>query len=57
MNLPFEKLRRQCYDGASAMSSSKRGVAKRISDLEPRAVYTIHITAMAMLSTWLLLMH
>ena len=40
MNLPFEKLRGQCYDGASAMSSSKRGVAKRISDLEPRAVYT-----------------
>ena len=40
MNLPFEKLRGQCYDGASAMSSSKCGVAKRISDLEPRAVYT-----------------
>ena len=40
MNLPFEKLRGQCYDGASAMSSSKCGVAKRICDLEPRAVYT-----------------
>lgn len=40
LNVPFEKLRGQCYDGASAMSSSKRGVAKRISDLEPRAVYT-----------------
>ena len=40
MNIPFEKLRGQCYDGASAMSSSKCGVAKRISDLEPRAVYT-----------------
>ena len=40
MNLPFEKLHGQCYDGASAMSSSKHGVAKRISDLEPRAVYT-----------------
>ena len=39
MNLPFEKLRGQCYDGASAMSSSKCGVAKRICDLEPRAVY------------------
>lgn len=38
LNVPFEKLRGQCYDGASAMSSSKRGVAKRISDLEPRAV-------------------
>ena len=55
MNLPFNKLCGQCYDGASAMSSSKRGVAKRISDLEPRAVYT-H-TAMAMLSIWLLLTH
>ena len=40
MNLPFEKLHGQCYDGASAMSSSKRGVAKRICDLEPQAVYT-----------------
>ena len=40
LNLPFEKLRGQCYDGASAMSSSKRGVAKKISDHEPRAVYT-----------------
>jgi len=40
MNLPFEKLRGQCYDGASAMSSSKCGVAKRISELEPRAIYT-----------------
>ena len=40
MNLSFEKLRGQCYDGASAMSGSKNGVAKRISDLEPRAVYT-----------------
>ena len=33
LNLPFEKLRGQCYDGASAMNSSKR--AKKISDLEP----------------------
>ena len=40
LNLPFDKLRGQCYDGASAMSSSKHGVAKRIADLEPRAVYT-----------------
>jgi hypothetical protein len=37
MNLPFEKLRGQCYDGASAM---RMWVAKRICDLEPRAVYT-----------------
>ena len=40
MNLPFKKLRGQSYDRASAMSSSKRGVAKRISDFEPQAVYT-----------------
>ena len=40
MNLLFEKLRGQCYDGESAMSSFKHGIAKRISDREPRAVYT-----------------
>ena len=40
LNLSVDKLRGQCYDGASAMSSSKSGVAKKISDLEPRAVYT-----------------
>ena len=55
MNLPLEKLCGQCFDWASTMSSSKRDVAKRISDLEPRAVYT-H-TAMAKLSSWLLLTH
>ena len=47
MNLPFEKLCGQCCDGASAMSSSKREVTKRISDLEPQAVYIY--TAMAMI--------
>ena len=40
LNLPLAKIRGQCYDGASAMSGSKSGVAKRIQDLEPRAVYT-----------------
>ena len=30
MNLPLSKLRGQCYDGASAMSGFKSGVAKRI---------------------------
>ena len=40
MNLCFGKLRGQCYDGASAMSGSKSGVAKRISEVEPRAVFT-----------------
>ena len=36
----FDHCRGQCYDGGSAMSESKRGVAKIISDAEPRAVYT-----------------
>ncbi len=40
MNLSLGKLRGQCYDGASSMSGSKSGVAKRISDLESRAVFT-----------------
>ena len=35
MNLSFEKFCGQCYDATSAMSSSKGGVGKRISDLEP----------------------
>ena len=39
MNLSTSRLRGQCYDGASAMSSAKSGVAKRICDLEPRAVF------------------
>ena len=40
MNLPLSKVRGQCYDGASAMSGPKSGVAKRIQNEEPRAVYT-----------------
>ena len=40
MNLSLEKLRGQYYDGASAMSGNRSGVAKPISDLESRAVYT-----------------
>ena len=40
MNLPFEKLRGQCYNGASAKSSSKCGVAKTVSEHEPQAIYT-----------------
>ena len=40
MNLRFDKVRGQCYDGASAMSGKRRGVAKQISDIEPRAVFT-----------------
>ena len=40
MNLKIENCRGQCYDGASSMSGTKGGVAKLISDDEPRAVYT-----------------
>lgn len=40
MNLTLSKVRGQCYNGASAMSGAKSGVAKRIQDEEPRAVYT-----------------
>ena len=40
LNLSIERLRGQCYDGASTMSGSKSGVAKRISELEPRAIFT-----------------
>ena len=39
MNLSVSRLQGQCYDGASAMSGAKSGVAKRIRDLEPRAVF------------------
>ena len=40
MNLSFNKLRGQDYNGASAMSRAKCGVAKQIRDFEPQAVYT-----------------
>ena len=40
MNLSVSKLRGQCYDGASTMRGARSGVAKRILDEEPRAVYT-----------------
>ena len=33
-------LRGQCYDGASAMSGSRGGVATKLQQEEPRAVYT-----------------
>ena len=38
--LSIKKLRGQCYDGAGAISGSRSEVAKKISDLESRAVYT-----------------
>ena len=40
LNLSIKKLRGQCYDGAGSMSGYRSGVAKKISDLESRAVYT-----------------
>ena len=40
LNLIVFKVRGQCYDGASAMSGKKSGVAAKIQAVEPRAVYT-----------------
>ena len=40
MNLSLTKMRGQCYDGASCMSGLKSGVATRLSEEEPRAIYT-----------------
>ena len=38
MNLRINKLCGQCYDGASAMKGQRNGVAKQISQIEPREV-------------------
>ena len=38
LNLPFSKIRGQCYDGCSTMSGSRSGIAKRVKDEEPCAV-------------------
>ena len=40
MGLRIENCRGQCYVGASSMAGRKSGVAKRITDLEHRALYT-----------------
>ena len=40
LNISFNKIRGQCYDGASSMSGAKSGVAKKLLDNEPRAVFT-----------------
>ena len=40
MNLSLKKVRGQCYDGAAAMAGCRSGVAKIISDEEPRALFT-----------------
>ena len=38
--LSLQRLRGQCYDGASAMSGIKSGVARQISDIEQRPLFT-----------------
>ena len=40
MNLSLTKMRDRCYDGASCMSGLKSGVETRLSEEEPRAIYT-----------------
>ena len=40
LNLSMSKVHGQCYDGCSTMSGARTGVAKRIMDEEPRAVFT-----------------
>ena len=40
LNLPFAKIRGQCYDGAATMAGSKSGVASRVLAEESRAVFT-----------------
>ena len=38
--IPFSKLRGQCYDGCSTMAGAKAGVATKVELIEPRAVFT-----------------
>ena len=40
LNIPMNKLRGQCFDGCSTMSGSRSGVAKRVQEVESRAVFT-----------------
>ena len=40
INLSMSRLRGQCYDGCSTMSGARSGVAKRIAEIEPRALFT-----------------
>ena len=40
LNLSWNKLRGQCYDGCSTMSGSRSGVAKRVQEEEPHAIFT-----------------
>lgn len=40
LNLPLDKCRGQCYDGASNMMGKKSGVATKIQELQPKAYIT-----------------
>ena len=40
LNLSWNNLRGQCYDGCSTMSGSRSGVAKRVQEEEPCAIFT-----------------
>ena len=39
MQLPISRARGQCYDGAAAIKGAHSGVATRLAQEEPRAVY------------------
>ena len=38
--IPFAKIRGHCYDGCNTMAGSRSGVAAKIQENEPRAVFT-----------------
>ena len=38
--IPVAKIRGQCYDGCSTMAGARGGVAAKIQQIEPRAVFT-----------------
>ncbi len=38
--IPTSKIRGQCYDGCSTMAGARRGVAAKMQQIEPRAVFT-----------------
>ena len=40
LNLSITKARGLCYDGAAVMSGCRSGVAKRIMEVDPKAIYT-----------------
>ena len=40
LNLKIQHCCGQCYDGASSMCGTRKGVAKTLLDEEPRAVFT-----------------